>query len=177
MEELKDIIGYIRSVEAFRPTRLVWVKLEDPDMSLEEAKRLLKELWPEPEGPPFMATLKREFASPDSFYRGRMTDNFSKLFTVTDPITHEPLTIFVEAFTPMGGETLFGIKALEGEYDTQEEFEDAREYVMQGLELRWKYDKHAKGDDKLCSSITLVKLGTRQLIDSLNEALQFYIES
>ena len=57
--EIKDIIGYIRSVEAFRPTRLVWVKMEDPDMSLEEAKRLLKELWPEPEGPPFMATLKR----------------------------------------------------------------------------------------------------------------------
>jgi len=60
MEELKDIIGYIRSVEAFRPTRLVWVKMEDPDMSLEEARRVLKELWREPEGPPFMATLKRE---------------------------------------------------------------------------------------------------------------------
>ena len=59
MEELKDIIGYIRSVEAFRPTRLVWVKMEDPDMSLEEARRLLKELWPEEEGPPFTATLKR----------------------------------------------------------------------------------------------------------------------
>ena len=59
MEELKDIIGYIRSVEAFRPTRLVWVKMEDPDMSLEEATRLLKELWPEQEGPPFMATFKR----------------------------------------------------------------------------------------------------------------------
>ena len=58
--EIKDIIGYIRSVEAFRPTRLVWVKMEDPDMSLEEAGRLLKELWPEEEGPPFMATLKRE---------------------------------------------------------------------------------------------------------------------
>ena len=60
MEELKDIIGYIRSVEAFRSTRLVWVKMEDPDMSLEEARRLLLELWPEPEGPPFMATFERE---------------------------------------------------------------------------------------------------------------------
>ena len=58
--ELKDIIGYIRSVEAFRPTRLVWVKMEDPDMSLEEARRLINELWPEPEGPPFTATFKRE---------------------------------------------------------------------------------------------------------------------
>ena len=60
MEELKDIVGYIRSVEAFRPTRLVWVKMEDPGMSLEEARRLLNELWPEPEGPPFTAILKRE---------------------------------------------------------------------------------------------------------------------
>jgi len=60
MEELKDIIGYIRSVEAFRPTRLVWVKMEDPDMSMEEAKRMLLDLWPEPDGPPFMATFERE---------------------------------------------------------------------------------------------------------------------
>lgn len=58
--EIKDIIGYIRSVEAFRPTRLVWVKMEDPDMSLEEAHCLLKELWPEEEGPPFMATIEKE---------------------------------------------------------------------------------------------------------------------
>ena len=58
--EIKDIIGYIRSVEAFRPTRLIWVKMEDPDMSLEEARRLVKELWPEPGEPPFMTTLKRE---------------------------------------------------------------------------------------------------------------------
>ena len=58
--ELKDIVGYIRSVEAFRPTRFIFVKIDDPDMSLEEARRLVKELWPEPEGPPFMATFKRE---------------------------------------------------------------------------------------------------------------------
>jgi len=58
--EIKDIVGYIRSVEAFRPTRLVWVKIEDPDRSEDEAGFLLKELWPEPEGPPFMATFKRE---------------------------------------------------------------------------------------------------------------------
>ena len=58
--EIKDIVGYMRSVEAFRPTRLLFVKIEDPDMSEEEARRLVKELWPEPGGPPFMATLKRE---------------------------------------------------------------------------------------------------------------------
>ena len=58
--EIKDVIGYIRSIEAFRSTRLTFVKIEDPDMSEEEARYLVKELWPEPCGPPFMATLKRE---------------------------------------------------------------------------------------------------------------------
>jgi len=60
--EIKDIIDYMRSVEAFRPTRFIFVKLEDSDMSLEEAGILVKELWPEPEGPPFTATFKREKA-------------------------------------------------------------------------------------------------------------------
>ncbi len=58
--EIKDIIGYMRSVEAFRQSRFIFVKLEDSDKSLEEARILLTELWPEPEGPPFTATLKRE---------------------------------------------------------------------------------------------------------------------
>jgi 20S proteasome alpha/beta subunit len=99
-----------------------------------------------------------------------MAVNYSKIFTVTDPIAHEPFTIFVEAFTPMGGETLFVIKALEGEYDTREEFEDAQEYVIQGLEKGYTRDK---GEGKLYS-LTLMKSGTRHLVDSLNEALQSY---
>ena len=58
--EIKDIIGYMRSVEAFRPSRFIFVQLEDPDMSLEEARILVTELWPEPEGPPFTATFRKE---------------------------------------------------------------------------------------------------------------------
>ena len=58
--EIKDIIGYMRSVEAFRPSRLVFVQLEDPDKSLEEARILVTELWPEPEGPPFMAKFEKK---------------------------------------------------------------------------------------------------------------------
>ncbi len=100
-----------------------------------------------------------------------MAVNYSKIFKVTDPIAHETFTIFVEAFTPMGGETLFVIKALEGEYDTREEFEDAREYVIQGWEKGYTRDKD---EGKLYSSITLMKSGTRHLVDSLNEALQSY---
>ena len=58
--EIKDIVGYIRSVEAFRPTRLMFVEIEDLDISVEEAKRLVKEIWPEPSGPPFIAVFKRK---------------------------------------------------------------------------------------------------------------------
>ncbi len=103
-----------------------------------------------------------------------MAVNYSKIFTVTDPIAHELFTIFVETFTPMGGETLFVIKALEGEYDTREEFEDAREYVIQGWEKGYTRDK---SDGKLYSSITLMRPGARHLVDSLKEALQFYEEN
>ena len=102
-----------------------------------------------------------------------MNINYSKLFTVPDPIAHEPFTILVESFTPMGGETLVVIKTLEGEYDTREEFDDAREYTIKGWERGYTRDKE---DVKLCSSMTLKIPGTRNLIDSLNEALQAYEE-
>ena len=58
--ELRDIIGYMKSIEASRPTRIIFVEIDEPDMSEEEAGRLMQELWPEPGGPPFMATFKRE---------------------------------------------------------------------------------------------------------------------
>ena len=102
-----------------------------------------------------------------------MAITYSKIFTVTDGIKHEPFTIVVDSFTPMGGETLVVIMTLEGEYDTREEFDDAREYTIQGLERGYTGDKE---DVKLCSSMTLKILGTRNLIDSLTEALQAYEE-
>lgn len=60
MEELKDIIGYIRSVEAHRTSRVVLVNLDAPDDNAEEALRRMLELWPEEGGPPFMTTLKKK---------------------------------------------------------------------------------------------------------------------
>lgn len=99
------------------------------------------------------------------------TRNYTKLFSMTHPINQEPLTILVDAFTPIGGEILFTIKSLEGEFDTREEFDDVREYVMQGVELAYKYNKHTKDDDKLYSSMTLNKSGLHHLITSLNEAI------
>ena len=102
-----------------------------------------------------------------------MAITYSKIFTVPDPIAHEPFTILVESFTPIGGETLVVIMTLEGEYDTREDFDDAREYTIKGLERGYTRDKK---DVKLCSSMTLKIPGTHLLVDSLNEALQAYEE-
>ncbi len=60
MEELKDIIGYIRSVEAHRESRVVLVNFFAPEDNVEEALSRILELWPDEEKPPFMATLKRK---------------------------------------------------------------------------------------------------------------------
>jgi hypothetical protein len=97
-----------------------------------------------------------------------MTVRYSKIFTVTDAITSEPVTIFVETIDPIGGETLAVIKTLEGKYGTREEFQDAREYTIKGQERGYTLDK---GEIKLYSSITLILPDTRQLVDALNEAL------
>jgi len=47
LEELGDIIAYISSVEANRPTRVIYAKLDAPELDVEELKHLLKEIWPE----------------------------------------------------------------------------------------------------------------------------------
>ncbi len=60
MEELKDIIGYIRSVEAHRESRVVLVKIVAPEDNTEEALSRILNLWPDEKGPPFIATLKRK---------------------------------------------------------------------------------------------------------------------
>jgi len=98
-----------------------------------------------------------------------MAISYSMLFTVPDPIAHEPFTILVESFTPMGGETLVVIKTLEGEYATREEFDDAREYTIKGWQRGCTRDKE---DVKITRSITLKIPGTHNLIDSLKEAIE-----
>ena len=60
MDELKDIIGYIRSVEAHRESRMVKVSLDVPDDSVGEALSRILELWPEDEGPPLTFLLHKE---------------------------------------------------------------------------------------------------------------------
>lgn len=53
LEELKDIIVYLRSVEDHRASRLIHVMLDTPDLEPLEAERLIRELWPDEEGPRF----------------------------------------------------------------------------------------------------------------------------
>lgn len=94
--------------------------------------------------------------------------DYSKLFTATDAVNHEPFTILVETINPIGGETFVVIKTLEGKYETREEFQDAREYTIKGWEKGYTRDK---GEISLYSSLSMLPLGTRQLVDALNEAL------
>ena len=94
--------------------------------------------------------------------------NYSKIFTATDAINHEPFTILVETINPIGGETFVVIKALEGKYETREEFQDAREYAIKGWEKGYTRNK---GEISLYSSLSILPPGTRQLVDTLNEAL------
>lgn len=65
MEELKDIIGYIRSVEAHRESRIVFVNFDVPNDSVGEALRRLLELWPDERGPRFTYLIRKEEDSND----------------------------------------------------------------------------------------------------------------
>jgi len=46
VEELKTILSHIREVEAHRASRFVFVKLNTPTLSVDEAKDIIKEIWP-----------------------------------------------------------------------------------------------------------------------------------
>lgn len=60
MEELKDIIGYMRSVEAHRESRKIIVAMDVPDDSMGESFRRILELWPDVEGPSFLLAHKEK---------------------------------------------------------------------------------------------------------------------
>jgi len=60
MKELKDIIGYIRSVEAHRESRMVMVNIYAPESDLNDSLRRIQELWPDEEDPPITLLLQKE---------------------------------------------------------------------------------------------------------------------
>ena len=96
----------------------------------------------------------------------------SKLFTATDAINHEPFTMLIEVIDPIDGEPFVVIKALEGEYRTPEEFQDARKYSLQGLKKGY-----SDGRDRLLyRSISMMLPRSRLLVDALNDVLAAYEE-
>jgi len=46
LEEIEDIVGYIRSVEDHRPDRLIFIALNTPTLTVEEGARLVRKLYP-----------------------------------------------------------------------------------------------------------------------------------
>lgn len=46
IEEIEEVIAYIRSVEAHRPTRFVFIALDTPTLTMEEGAKLVKKLFP-----------------------------------------------------------------------------------------------------------------------------------
>ncbi|MBA7675655.1 hypothetical protein ES703_83891 [subsurface metagenome] len=59
LEELKDIIVYLRSVEDHRASRFIHVMMDTPDLNPIEAERLIHELWPDAEGPRFTVHMQK----------------------------------------------------------------------------------------------------------------------
>ncbi len=83
-----------------------------------------------------------------------MTVKYSKVFTVTGAITRELVTILVECIEAEGFRGVC-IESLEGEYPSTEEFK-------KGMNA---------SDDKIHNFLPLMLPDTRQLVDTLNEAL------
>jgi len=84
-----------------------------------------------------------------------MVVKYSKVFTVTNVISGEPVTVLVEACGP---ENAIAISTLEGEYSSMDEFE---------MEYR-----HPRNRDKVKNFLPVTVIGARRIADSLNEALQ-----
>lgn len=90
-----------------------------------------------------------------------MTVRYSKIFTVTGAISNEPVTIIVERIEAEGYQAVT-IESLEGEYTSAEEFGKAAKQVLEGMN---------KKGDKIYNLLPLMLVDTRQLADTLNEAL------
>ncbi|MBA7685891.1 hypothetical protein ES703_94322 [subsurface metagenome] len=81
-----------------------------------------------------------------------MVIKYDKMFTAIDGSICEPITVLVKSIIPRDRENLVVIRTLEGEYETQEEFNDA-------------------AHSQLHRSITLMLPDAHRLAETLNEAL------
>ena len=98
-----------------------------------------------------------------------MVLKYSKLFTVTDAITHEPVTVLVESIETLEGHKLVCIKTLEGEYGSARDFEASIEYTIG----RWERgDISTRKEVKMWTLLSFMLPGANRLVDALKEALE-----
>jgi len=97
----------------------------------------------------------------------------SKLFKVNGGMSNKTDTVMVETLKPLGGEPVFALEMLEGEYDSREEFEDALDYTVKEWEKGY-----ARDNDKIrkWELIHLKIPEVQKLVKVLEEALQAYEE-
>jgi len=104
-----------------------------------------------------------------------MVLRYSNIFTVTDGITHEHVTVQVQSKETLDGDQLVSIWTLEGEYDTQEEFRDACEYHLKILTGKTRAPDQYKV--KLMNRHVFMLPGASRLIKALNEAFKAFENS
>ena len=97
-----------------------------------------------------------------------MVLRYSKLFTVTGAITHEPVTVLVESIETLEGDKLVYIRTLEGEYGSARDFEASLDYTIG----RWERgDISTRKEVKMWTLLSFMLPEAHRLVDALNEAL------
>lgn len=97
-----------------------------------------------------------------------MVLRYSKLFTVTDAITHEPVTVLVESIETLEGHKLVYIKTLEGKYGSARDFEESLDYTIG----RWERgDISTRKEVKMWTLLSFMLPEANRLVGALNEAL------
>lgn len=97
-----------------------------------------------------------------------MVLRYSKLFTITDAITHEPVTVLVESIETLEGHKHVHIKTLEGEYGSARDFEASIDYTIE----RWERgDISTRKEVKMWTLLSFMPPEANWLVGALNEAL------
>ncbi|GAH08972.1 unnamed protein product [marine sediment metagenome] len=97
-----------------------------------------------------------------------MVLRYSKLFTFTCAISHDPVTVLVESIEGLDGRKIVSIKTLEGEYGSARDFEQSIDYTIG----RWERgDISTRKEVKLWTLLSFMQPETSQLVDALNEAI------
>jgi len=97
-----------------------------------------------------------------------MVLRYSKLFSVTDAITHDPITVLVESTDTLDGQKFVNIKTLEGEYGSARDFEQSLDYTIG----RWERgDISTRKEVKLWALLSFMLPEASRLVDALNEAI------